>query len=107
MSGDTNGDSNMADFHQAEHRTSEKLNFIFKAYNPFLFRNIKPVPHSNDPLHIMPSTIFVVAATGSLGKPVALDLVKNGWNVKTTTRNTYSPAAKELAAAGVEVITGD
>ncbi|KAI3321295.1 putative NAD dependent epimerase/dehydratase [Xylariaceae sp. AK1471] len=55
----------------------------------------------------MSPTIFVVAATGTIGKALALDLIKIGWNVHTTTRNLASPAAKELASAGVKVFPGD
>jgi uncharacterized protein YbjT (DUF2867 family) len=55
----------------------------------------------------MSPTIFVVAATGTLGKALALDLIKMGWNVQATTRNPASPAAKELASAGVKVFPGD
>ncbi|KAI0142881.1 putative NAD dependent epimerase/dehydratase [Xylariaceae sp. FL1272] len=55
----------------------------------------------------MSPTIFVTGATGTLGKAVALELLKNEWKVKTTTRNPDSPAAKELVAAGAEVIKGD
>ncbi|KAI8623269.1 putative NAD dependent epimerase/dehydratase [Xylariaceae sp. FL1651] len=55
----------------------------------------------------MSPTVFVVAATGTLGKALALDLIKIGWNVNTTTRNPESSAAKELVSAGVKVFTGD
>ncbi|KAI1260131.1 putative NAD dependent epimerase/dehydratase [Xylariaceae sp. FL1019] len=55
----------------------------------------------------MSSTIFVIGATGTLGKAVALELLKSNFNVKTTTRNLESPASKELKAAGAEVIKGD
>ncbi|KAI8955374.1 hypothetical protein F4801DRAFT_529119 [Xylaria longipes] len=55
----------------------------------------------------MSPTIFVVAATGTLGKALALDLRKIGWNVNATVRDPASPAAKELAAAGVKLFPGD
>jgi len=55
----------------------------------------------------MSRTIFVTAATGSLGKPLALELLKIGWKVRTTTRDPSSPAAQELAKAGVEVFKGN
>ncbi|TRX94294.1 hypothetical protein FHL15_004761 [Xylaria flabelliformis] len=55
----------------------------------------------------MSPTIFVVAATGTLGKALALDLRKIGWNVHATVRNPTSPAAKELANAGVKLFPGD
>jgi uncharacterized protein YbjT (DUF2867 family) len=54
----------------------------------------------------MSRTILVTAATGSLGKPLALELVKIGWKVRTTTRDPSSPVAQELAKAGVEVLKG-
>ncbi|KAI0112587.1 putative NAD dependent epimerase/dehydratase [Nemania sp. FL0031] len=55
----------------------------------------------------MPSTIFVVAATGTLGKALALELRKIDWNVHATVRDPTSPAARELASAGVKLFTGD
>ncbi|KAI0204516.1 hypothetical protein F4808DRAFT_345595 [Astrocystis sublimbata] len=55
----------------------------------------------------MSSTIFVVAATGLQGKAVALGLRKIGWNVRATARDPESPAAVELANAGVKLFPGD
>ncbi|KAI1758445.1 putative NAD dependent epimerase/dehydratase [Xylaria castorea] len=55
----------------------------------------------------MSRTIFVVAATGTHGKALALDLRKIGWNVHATVRNPASPAAKELANTGVKLFPGD
>ncbi|KAI3333443.1 hypothetical protein F4824DRAFT_513109 [Ustulina deusta] len=55
----------------------------------------------------MSPTIFVVAATGTLGKALALELKKIGWNVHATVRDPDSPAAKELASAGVKLFRGD
>ncbi|KAI0469099.1 hypothetical protein F4859DRAFT_523319 [Xylaria cf. heliscus] len=55
----------------------------------------------------MSPTIFVVAATGTLGKALALDLKKIGWNVHATVRDPASPAARELADAGVKLFPGD
>ncbi|KAI1111661.1 hypothetical protein F5Y14DRAFT_453757 [Nemania sp. NC0429] len=55
----------------------------------------------------MSRTIFVVAATGTLGKATALELRKLDWNVHATVRDPASPAAKELASAGVKLFTGD
>ncbi|KAI1420121.1 hypothetical protein F5Y12DRAFT_161398 [Xylaria sp. FL1777] len=55
----------------------------------------------------MSPTLFVVAATGTLGKALALDLRKIGWNVHATVRNPASPAAKDLASAGVKLFPGD
>ncbi|CAJ2505584.1 Uu.00g129780.m01.CDS01 [Anthostomella pinea] len=55
----------------------------------------------------MAPTIFVTAATGTIGNAVAHDLIKAGCAVNTTTRNPESQAAKGLATAGVNVLTGD
>ncbi|KAH8161058.1 hypothetical protein CIB48_g7182 [Xylaria polymorpha] len=55
----------------------------------------------------MSPTIFVVAATGTLGKALALDLRKTGWNVHATVRDPSSSAARELASAGVKLFPGD
>ncbi|KAI0542002.1 hypothetical protein GGR58DRAFT_368888 [Xylaria digitata] len=55
----------------------------------------------------MSPTIFVVAATGTLGKALALDLRKIGWSVHATIRDPVSPAAIELASAGVKLFPGD
>ncbi|KAI1129666.1 hypothetical protein F5Y10DRAFT_290726 [Nemania abortiva] len=54
----------------------------------------------------MSPTIFVVGATGTLGKALALDLRKIDWNVHTTVRDPASSAAKELASAGVKLFAG-
>ncbi|KAI0451302.1 putative NAD dependent epimerase/dehydratase [Xylaria acuta] len=55
----------------------------------------------------MSPTIFVVAATGTLGKALALDLRKIGWNVHATTRRRNFLAVGELADAGVKLFPGD
>ncbi|TGJ85033.1 hypothetical protein E0Z10_g3761 [Xylaria hypoxylon] len=55
----------------------------------------------------MSPTIFVVAATGTIGKALALDLRKIGWGVHVTVRDPASPAATELASAGVKLFPGD
>ncbi|KAI1303823.1 hypothetical protein F5Y03DRAFT_183734 [Xylaria venustula] len=55
----------------------------------------------------MAPTIFVVAVTGTLGKALALELRKIGWNVHATVRDPASPVAKTLAAAGVKLFPGD
>ncbi|KAI0816225.1 hypothetical protein GGR55DRAFT_225443 [Xylaria sp. FL0064] len=55
----------------------------------------------------MSPTIFVVAATGTLGKALALDLRKIDWNVHAVVRDPSSPAAKTLADAGVQLFPGD
>ncbi|KAI1160314.1 hypothetical protein F5B18DRAFT_633294 [Nemania serpens] len=55
----------------------------------------------------MSPTVFVVAATGTLGKATALELRKIDWNVHATVRDPASPAATELASAGVKLFTGD
>ncbi|KAI1826669.1 putative NAD dependent epimerase/dehydratase [Xylaria intraflava] len=55
----------------------------------------------------MSPTIFVCAATGTLGKAVALSLIEIGWGVHAITRDLASPAAKELISVGVKLTQGD
>ncbi|KAI0421491.1 hypothetical protein F5X98DRAFT_245525 [Xylaria grammica] len=55
----------------------------------------------------MSPTIFVVAATGTLGKALALELRKIGWGVHATVRDPSSPAAAELASSGVKLFPGN
>lgn len=55
----------------------------------------------------MASSIFIAGATGNQGRPLALQLRKEGWAVRTTSRDPEGPAAKSLAAAGVEVLRGE
>jgi uncharacterized protein YbjT (DUF2867 family) len=50
--------------------------------------------------------VFVAAATGTVGGAVARQLRALGWEVRTTTRNTESPAAQALASIGVQVHRG-
>jgi uncharacterized protein YbjT (DUF2867 family) len=53
------------------------------------------------------STIAVVGATGRQGGAVARRLLEEGWNVRALTRAPASDAARELAAAGAEVVRAD
>ena len=50
--------------------------------------------------------IFVTGGTGKQGGAVVHHLLKNGWRVRTMTRNASKPAAKALVDKGVEVIQG-
>lgn len=52
-------------------------------------------------------TVLVVAATGRQGGAVVRHLLADGWHVRGLTRNPHSPAARALAARGVEVVAGD
>ncbi len=51
--------------------------------------------------------IAVAGATGQQGGKVANRLLAQGWKVRALTRDANKPAAKELAAAGAEIVTGD
>lgn len=51
--------------------------------------------------------IVVFGATGQQGGATARHLLKNGWQVRTVTRDANKPAAKSLADAGAEVVTAD
>ncbi|RKN43203.1 NmrA family NAD(P)-binding protein [Streptomyces hoynatensis] len=52
-------------------------------------------------------TILVTGATGQQGGATAARLLADGWRVRALTRDANGPAAKALAAAGAEVVTGD
>lgn len=52
-------------------------------------------------------TILVTGATGQQGGAVARKLLAQGHTVRALTRNPDSPAAKALATAGAELVTGD
>jgi uncharacterized protein YbjT (DUF2867 family) len=51
--------------------------------------------------------VLVAGATGKQGGATARQLVEKGHRVRALTRNVASPAAKALAAAGVELMQGD
>ena len=51
--------------------------------------------------------IAVTGATGLQGSKVARRLLAQGWKVRALTRDLDKPAAKELAAAGAEVVPGN
>jgi uncharacterized protein YbjT (DUF2867 family) len=51
--------------------------------------------------------ILVTGATGKQGGAVAKHLLAQGWRVRALVRDPNSPAAKALAARGVELARGD
>jgi uncharacterized protein YbjT (DUF2867 family) len=51
--------------------------------------------------------IAVTGATGQQGGKVAKRLLAHGWKVRALTRDGNKPVAKELAAAGAEIVKGD
>ena len=51
--------------------------------------------------------IAVTGATGQQGGAVARKLLAEGWKVRGLTRDAQKPAARELAAAGAEMVAGD
>src|SRR5258705_6411198 len=51
--------------------------------------------------------VLVTGATGSQGGAVAKRLLDRGHQVRAVTRNPDAPAAKALAARGVEIVRGD
>ncbi|HVP20621.1 MAG TPA: NmrA/HSCARG family protein [Anaerolineaceae bacterium] len=51
--------------------------------------------------------IAVTGATGRQGSKVANRLLAQGWKVRALTRDPNKPVAKELAAAGAEIVPGD
>jgi len=51
--------------------------------------------------------VVVTGATGRQGGAVARHLVADGWRVRGVTRSGGSPAARELARRGIEVVTAD
>ncbi|KAI0473355.1 putative NAD dependent epimerase/dehydratase [Xylariaceae sp. FL0804] len=55
----------------------------------------------------MSPKIFITGITGTVGNALAHDLLKIGWSVSATVRDTESPAAKKFAAMGVDLHSGD
>ena len=55
----------------------------------------------------IPLTVLVTGATGNQGGAVARAIIARGHKVRAITRNTESPAAKQLSAMGAEVIQGN
>lgn len=53
------------------------------------------------------NTILVSGATGQQGGGVARELLDRGFSVRALTRDANSPAAKELAGLGAEIVEGD
>jgi uncharacterized protein YbjT (DUF2867 family) len=51
--------------------------------------------------------IAVTGAAGQQGGKVAKRLLAQGWKVRALTRDPSKPAARELAAAGAELVPGD
>src|SRR5437879_12507908 len=51
--------------------------------------------------------VLVTGATGKQGGHVARLLLKRGHSVQAFTRKADSPAARELAKLGAEIVTGD
>jgi uncharacterized protein YbjT (DUF2867 family) len=52
-------------------------------------------------------TVVVLGATGRQGGAAARHLLADGWPVRVLVRDSDKPAAKDLAAAGAEVVPGD
>ncbi|RKG96922.1 NmrA/HSCARG family protein [Corallococcus carmarthensis] len=52
-------------------------------------------------------TVVVLGATGQQGGATARALVKDGWRVRALVRDPSSAKARELEAAGVELVRGD
>src|SRR5260221_7737198 len=52
-------------------------------------------------------TVLVTGATGQQGGAVARQLLANGFKVRAFTRKPESPAARELARLGAEIVAGD
>ncbi|GAA2608443.1 hypothetical protein GCM10009863_22300 [Streptomyces axinellae] len=52
-------------------------------------------------------TVLVTGATGQQGGATAGRLLADGWHVRALTRDASGPAARALAEAGAEVLTGD
>jgi uncharacterized protein YbjT (DUF2867 family) len=55
----------------------------------------------------MKKIILVTGATGKQGGAVARHLLQQGFAVRALTRDTTKPAARALAAKGIEVVEGD
>jgi uncharacterized protein YbjT (DUF2867 family) len=51
--------------------------------------------------------VLVGGATGNQGSAVARELLVNGFGVRALTRDPEQPVARELAALGAEIVTGD
>jgi uncharacterized protein YbjT (DUF2867 family) len=51
--------------------------------------------------------IAVTGATGQQGSAVVRRLLADGWKVRGLSRDLSKPAARELAAAGAEIVPGD
>ena len=51
--------------------------------------------------------VLVIGATGNQGGAVVKSLLPKGYSIRTLTRKTDSPKAKQLAKEGVEVMKGD
>jgi uncharacterized protein YbjT (DUF2867 family) len=52
-------------------------------------------------------TVLVTGATGNQGGATARHLLAGGWRVRALVRDDTTPAAAELATAGVELVRGD
>ena len=52
-------------------------------------------------------TVLVLGATGQQGGAVAAHLLTDGWQVRAFTRDTSSKAARALAQAGAQLVSGD
>ncbi|MDR3687331.1 MAG: NmrA/HSCARG family protein [Coriobacteriia bacterium] len=52
-------------------------------------------------------TILVTGATGHQGGAAARHLLADGWKVRALVRDPQKPAARALAATGVELVPGD
>lgn len=52
-------------------------------------------------------SVLVIGATGNQGGSVVKALLPKGHRIRTLTRNTNSPKAKQLSNEGVEVLKGD
>jgi len=55
----------------------------------------------------MAKTILITGATGKQGGATAHELAGKGFKIRAMTRKPGSDAAKALAAAGAEIVTGD
>lgn len=51
--------------------------------------------------------IAVTGATGQQGGAVARELLRRGWGVRALTRDAAKPAARALASAGAQLVSGD
>ncbi|MGQ0815261.1 MAG: NmrA/HSCARG family protein [Gemmatimonadota bacterium] len=55
----------------------------------------------------MSELVLITGATGQQGGAIAGELLDAGWQVRAMTRKPDSPAARELAARGAEIVYGD